>query len=149
MNRIYPAEFIIYVYFRTFKTYLWALSLFSLTITIIVSAAAKFLYQNITSDSNYNAFIKEAFQLSIFLYIPVFSVLLIIKYKKKFIEENSSGLNMSNVIAWLFTILLLLAMTFLFTFLLIAWQILQVSVPQLSVVFLLSFQTNKEYLKKF
>ena len=121
MNRIYPAEFIIYVYYRTFKTYLWALSLFSLTITIIVSAAAKFLYQNITSDSNHNAFIKEAFQLSIFLYIPVFSVLLIIKYKKKFIEENSSGLNMSNAIASLFTILLLLAMTFLFTFLLIAW----------------------------
>ena len=122
MNRIYPAEFIIYVYYRTFKTYLWALSLFSLTITITVSAAAKFLYQNITSDSNYNSFIKEAFQLSIFLYIPIFSILLIIKYKQKFIEENSyAGLKMPNLIAWLFTILLLLAMTFLFTFLLIAW----------------------------
>jgi hypothetical protein len=122
MNRIYPAEFIIYVYFRTFKTYLWALSLFSLTITIIVSAAAKFLYQNIISYSNYNSFIKGAFQLSYLLFIPIFSVLLIIKYKKKFIEENSyAELNMSNVIAWLFTILLLLAMTFLFTFLLMAW----------------------------
>jgi len=122
MNRIYPAEFIIYVYYRTFKTYLWALSLFSLTITITVSAAAKFLYQNITSDSNYNSFIKEAFQLSIFLYILIFSVLLIIKYKQKFIEENSyAELKMPNLIAWLFTILLLFAMTFLFTFLLIAW----------------------------
>ena len=122
MNRIYPAEFIIYVYYRTFKTYLWALSLFSLTITIIVSAAAKFLYQNIISNSNYNSFIKGAFQLSYLLFIPIFSVLLIIKYKKKFIEENSyAELNMSNVIAWLFTILLLLAMTFLFTFLLMAW----------------------------
>ena len=122
MKRIYPAEFIIYVYYRTFKTYLWALSLFSLTITITVSAAAKFLYQNITSDSNYNSFIKGAFQLSYLLVIPIFSVLLIIKYKKKFIEENSyAELNMPNVIAWLFTILLLLAMTFLFIFLLMAW----------------------------
>ena len=131
MNRIYPAEFIIYVYFRTFKTYLWALSLFSLTITIVGSAAAKFLYQNIASGSNYNSFIKGAFQLSYLLYVPIFSVLLIIKYKKKFIEENSySELNMPNVIAWFFTILMLLTLTFLFTFLLMDWQVIQGFVQQ-------------------
>lgn len=122
MNRIYLAELVMYVYYRTFKTYLWALSLFSLTITIVVSAVAKFLYQNVTSYSNYNSFIKGAFQLSYLLFIPVFLVLLITRYKKNFIEENSyAELNMPNGIAWLFTILLFLITIFFFTFLLIYW----------------------------
>jgi hypothetical protein len=122
MRIIYPGDFIMYVYFRVFKTYLWALSIFSLTITIIVTFIVKHLLQHSDPDPKTISLVKPFFQLSYLLFVPIFFLLLVSKFKKKFIDTGGySELNMPKVVAWFITIVFLIFLAILFTDVLINW----------------------------
>lgn len=119
MRKIYPLDFMVYIFFRTFKSYIYAVSFFSLTLTISIAAAAKYLIKEIQPGLLENEQLQILFHFSIFFFIPIFMALLLLKFKKKFIEQDSyRELSMPRIVAIFFTCLIMILLCILFAFLL-------------------------------
>ena len=113
-------DFIIYTVNKCFKGYFYTLSIFSLCIIVMVASLTKFLVWLIKPDILLNKVINASFQLSIFLFIPLLAYFIIRKYKYNELMRNQ--LSVKNIpfgLCIFFTILILLLIAILFTYLLV------------------------------
>src|SRR5689334_9336895 len=74
-------DFIIYTTNRCFRGYFYTLSFFSLCVVLISMSLIKFIALLVRPSIFLNETVKSFFQLSIFLFIPLFIYFIIRKYK--------------------------------------------------------------------
>ncbi len=112
-------DFIIYTFYRCFNGYYYAISMLSILVVLIVSSLIKFSIQNI-KPTLLNENLRSFFQLSIFLFIPVFAYLVIKKYKyNAFLKDELRVKNIPLIFCIVSVIFLISIDIFLFAYLLI------------------------------
>src|SRR4051794_17504044 len=120
-TKLKTVNFILYVSFKTFKSYSAALCFLSLIIIISLTSLFKYLIIKLKPEWLNDLSLKSFFQLSYFGFIPVFVLLIYKKYKKEFLEGDSySEMNIKPILSLLTTIFISLTLVVLFTFLIVA-----------------------------
>lgn len=115
------AGFILYVSYRIFGGYYYALSIFSISLVLSVSALAKYLLSVLIPGSLDSDIYRGIFQLSIFLFIPLFAILSKKKYKFKLLSKDD--LKVESIPQWVCLIslgIVLLVDFILFGYLIVA-----------------------------
>ena len=112
-------NFIIYVVGKCFKGYFYALAIFSIFVIVLLSSVTKFILQYYRPEILFFENVKASFQLSIFLFIPLFLFLLIKKYKYNALMNDNLKVRLPYGLCVFFTCILLLIEMILFSYLLI------------------------------
>lgn len=100
--------------------YYYSLSFYAISLVLAVSALAKYLISILTPGIIYDGAYRDAFQLSIFLLIPLFAILAKRKYKFELVMKGSSIVEGFPRWACLFFWLILLIDFVLFGYLIVA-----------------------------
>ena len=113
-------DFVIYVINKSFKGYFYTISIFSMLVTVFCISIVKFILSKTNHEILLNSNVKAFFQLSIFLFIPLFLGLIFKKYKySDILNDKLRVKSIPTALSIFFTILLLAIGIILFTYLLI------------------------------
>lgn len=115
-------DYIIYTVHKCLRGYFYTISFLSLGIVLIIMTFIKYLVLSFyIDDIENNQTLKGFFQLSVFLFIPVFAILVLLKYKNKpLMYDQLKVKSVPAILSWLSFLGYVCVMIFLFGYLLIA-----------------------------
>jgi len=113
-------DFIIYTTNRCFRGYLYALSFFSLCVVLASMSLIKFITLLVKPSILLNVAVQYFFQLSIFLFIPLFIYFIIKKYKYNELLRDNLRVKKISLIACVTSVaIFILILVILFAYLLV------------------------------
>lgn len=86
-------DFLFFVFLKNLPAYPYALSIFSISLLLAVVTLVKYLIGISIPVSMENESFRGFFQLSVFLFIPVFALLYKKKFKHKLLTDSNSKFN--------------------------------------------------------
>ncbi|MDB5200832.1 MAG: hypothetical protein JWQ27_241 [Ferruginibacter sp.] len=115
-------DFIVYVISKCFKGYFYTISILSICLVVVLSALIKFILSRLNPSFLQQESVKEIFQLSIFLFVPLFFILIFKKYKyNEILKEELKVNNINTTASIIITVLMLILSAVLFTYTLMIW----------------------------